>query len=138
MFGPAKPHVESQRPNKTKSTSLWSLMSSLRDASEKNAAVPPHPVARPDWDNAPVWEPKAPQGRRGTPARRPGGGVCLEQSERRPSRPASEKPCDRTHLFSHFSPPTRHAVVSNANKLRTFEVLSLTRLNLLFSACVSF
>lgn len=29
---PAKPHVESQRLNKTKLTSLWSLMSSLRDA----------------------------------------------------------------------------------------------------------
>lgn len=140
MFGPAKPHVESQRPNKTKSTSLWSLMSSLRDASEKNAAVPPRPAARPGRTGT-MRQCGSPRRHRAAGAPRPAalavGCAGSKASGDRLGLPRESLVTAR--VYSPFFPLYEtHAVVSNANRLRTLEVLSLTGLNLLVSACVSF
>lgn len=94
----------------------------------ENAAVPPVPSARPERDNAAGWEQRA-------PASPPPSRVLRGGSQERPSWKTLATP----HIYSPVSPPYKTGtVVSSADKLGTLEVRSLARLNLQFSACVSF
>lgn len=111
MFGPAKPHVESQRPNKTKSTSLWSLMSSLRDAEWEKCSRAPAPSARPARTKRQCGSTgrHGAAGAPGSSAEEPGWseGRALSHHRRLP-----RKILVTTHVISPVFSPARHALWS--------------------------